>query len=86
MSDLVLTKQASGFTPGTGKKTLYVKSDGNLYLKDEFGAEVAWQTLLTSGVTIKTINGTSVLGSGDLVITLSPTDGPLFLAINFGAL
>ncbi len=41
MSELILTEQASADTPGAGKRTVYLKHDGNLYLKDSTGAEAA---------------------------------------------
>jgi hypothetical protein len=41
MSEIILTEQAAGVTPGTGKRTLYMKADGKAYIKDSAGAEVA---------------------------------------------
>lgn len=43
------------------------------FLKTYF--DTLYQAVLTSGTNIKTINGNSVLGSGDLVVSGSSTDG-----------
>lgn len=52
-----------------------------------FGIVIGVQDTLVSGTTIKTINGTSVLGSGDIVISFPAVAGAnIYLATNFGGL
>lgn len=40
MSQLILNKRATPITPGTNKVSVYVKADGELYIKKEDGQEV----------------------------------------------
>lgn len=44
MSEILLTEQAAGVTPGAGKRTVYCKPDGKLYFKGSTGAEDALQS------------------------------------------
>ena len=42
MSDLIFTEQAAGTTPSAGKRAVFVKPDGKLYIKDSAGVEAAF--------------------------------------------
>ena len=42
MSDLIFTEQAAGTTPSAGKRAVFVKPDGKLYIKDSAGVETAF--------------------------------------------
>ena len=44
MSEILLTEQASGVTPSAGKRTVYIRSDGLLRVKDSNGVETAIDT------------------------------------------
>jgi hypothetical protein len=55
MAQIILAESAAPATPSTGKVTLYAKTDGLLYSKDDAGAESVVGTLRSAdiGVTIQ---------------------------------
>lgn len=69
------TTQAGFYTAGTSD-ILVVNTDGQIFhWKNGAAVEVPYQAKLVSGDSIKTINGVSILGNGNLTVNggLSPT-------------
>jgi hypothetical protein len=70
MSELILTEQATGETPSAGKRTVYLKTDGKLYLKESGGTEAAIGTGGGS-ITVSVVSTTSetAVASNHYVLT-----------------
>lgn len=74
---LSISEQSTLPTPASGYASIYPKTDGLWYGKDDAGLETmlsnpdlsGYQATLVSGTNIKTLNGSTILGSGDIVIT-----------------
>lgn len=72
-------------TPSSG----YIRYNTEL-AQLEYYSLAAWvqvQAALVSGTTIKTVNGVSLLGAGDVTIAAPPAPGSdIYLALNYGGL
>lgn len=60
MAQIILAEGAAPSTPAANTSTMYVKSDGLVYSKDDGGIEYCLSKNLTSGTLTATTSGTSV--------------------------
>lgn len=73
MSQLILNKRATPITPGTNKVAVYVKADGQLYIKRDNGQEIKVSGQASLKIESRVITATEALNK-QLILQATPIE------------